>query len=738
LLDIQPDPVCGERFTLKRRVIRDPISEEGHYHNGVWSVSGKSSKKSGGNRKQTKSSPARRKVEGTAAASPDNRRLGLMVLGVVVAIAAISLIWRMNSDRKVDEEVKVSSSGPVPPAPAVPGELLIDYPANGTMFPPEISAPTFRWTDTDRETDRWLIEVRFDGEEDKPFRRVVETSDWKPPLDQWEAMKLQSVEQPATISVSGYHHSNEDEVITSDTVDILTSVDEVGAPIFYREVNMPFSEAVRDPAAHIRWLFGEVSSSEKPKVVLEKMPVCGNCHSFSKEADYLGMDVDFASDKGSYSICPVNEKMLLARENIISWADYRKEDGKKTFGLLAQISPDGRYVVGTVKDLSVFLALDDNLAFSQLFFPIQGILCVYDSQTGEFEALPGADDPEYVQSNPTWSPDGSHIVFARSKAHTASETRENELGLSRPEEAAAFLSGEEKFLFDLYRIPFNEGKGGVAEPLPGASQNGKSNYFAKYSPDGKWIVFCQAESFMLLQPDSELFIVPAEGGEARRMECNTSRMNSWHSWSPNNRWLVFSSKAHSIYTQLFLTHIDEQGRSTPPVVLSHFTASDRAANIPEFVNTGIDAIERINFDSEFFRDALHINAGDKLAGQGQFDLAIEEFKKAIVANPDNIYAYRAWALVLRQRSEFDEAEGHLREALRRAPDDRYVHWQLGQILAIQSKQEEAERHLRYTIEIDPGFMPPYRDLGYLLIEIGRNEEGQAYLREAERFQEAFE
>ena len=65
---------------------------------------------------------------------------------------------------------------------------------------------------------------------------------------------------------------------------------------------------------------------------------------------------------------------------------------------------------------------------------------------------------------------------------------------------------------------------------------------------------------MLLQPDSELYIMPAAGGEARRLECNTARMNSWHSWSPNGKWLVFSSKANSPYTQLFLTHIDEQGQ----------------------------------------------------------------------------------------------------------------------------------------------------------------------------------
>ena len=61
-------------------------------------------------------------------------------------------------------------------------------------------------------------------------------------------------------------------------------------------------------------------------------------------------------------------------------------------------------------------------------------------------------------------------------------------------------------------MPFNSGKGGKAEPLAGATENGMSNFFARYSPDGRWIVFCQAASFMLLQPDSRLYIMPAGGG----------------------------------------------------------------------------------------------------------------------------------------------------------------------------------------------------------------------------------
>jgi len=600
--------------------------------------------------------------------------------------------------------------------------MAVAYPLDGTLFPPEIPSPTFHWQDSDPRCDLWLVSIEFaDGAGRLNF--FAEQPRWKPELAVWEDIKTRSLEKQATVTIVGVNHRRPSNVLSTGRVTIKTSADKVGAPLFYREVNLPFVEAVRDPS-NIRWRFGSISSVEPPPVILTGLPVCGNCHSFSADGRVLGMDIDYANDKGSYAVTPVHEQITLDRNVIITWSDYKRKEQEPTYGLLSQVSPDGRFVVSTVKDESVFVP-KPGLEFSQLFFPVKGILCIYDRQTGSFQSLPGADDPKLVQSNPTWSPDGKYIVFAATQAYQLKRAGGDRSVLLSPEECSEFLKDGKPFKFDLYRIPFNDGQGGKAEPIAGASFNGMSNYFAKFSPDGKWIVFCKAKNYMLLQPDSEMYIIPAEGGEPRRLRANTTRMNSWHSFSPNGKWLVFSGKPDSAYTQLFLTHIDEQGESTPPVVLDNLTSPGRAANIPEFVNTSTVAIRQIK--EKFVDDLSYARAAWEYLKANDYQNAERLCRKALEINPKSADALYYMGLALCGSKQYDDAIKYMSQAVTLSPGKSEIRTNLGAAFAAKGSLDEAVDHLRKALEIDSNDVSAQTNLGVILLRLGDKQGAMQHL-----------
>lgn len=378
----------------------------------------------------------------------------------------------------------------------------------------------------------------------------------------------------------------------------------------------------------------------------------------------------------------------------------------------------------------------------------------YSKATGKLNTLPGADDPNFVQASAFWSPDGKFLVFSRAPAK---EPYHEGQGVAQ----VANSPDETQIQYDLYRIPFNGGKGGTAEKLAGASENGTSNDFPKVSPDGRWIVFVRNKNGLLMRPDSELFIVPSEGGVARRLDCNLPRMNSWHTFSPNGRWLAFSSKGRRLYTELYLTHIDSEGHDTPAIRVENATAANRAVNIPEFVNIPPDGLLAMNAPAtEFYR--LTDVAGDlsrkgdyagaavewkkavdleddgkaqyhlayALDKQGQLDEAIAHYRKSIELDPNNSPAYAGMAFALARSGNLTESIAASNKSLELNPKDPLTESNLAATLIQSGHTDEALEHIRKTLELDPDFADAHNMLGIILARAGRLDEAVDHLQKA--------
>jgi Flp pilus assembly protein TadD len=255
-----------------------------------------------------------------------------------------------------------------------------------------------------------------------------------------------------------------------------------------------------------------------------------------------------------------------------------------------------------------------------------------------------------------------------------------------------------------------------------------SNSFPKVSPDGKWIVFVQARNGQLMRPDGKLYIVPSTGGEARLMKCNTPLMNSWHSFSPNGRWMVFSSKNRSPYTQMYLTHIDEDGKDTPPILIENTTASNRAVNIPEFVNVPYESFQKLDAPvTEYYR---LLDTGEDLLAKRQYDGAIANLRKAVAAQPDEAVAMNSLGVALARSGRGAEALEQYRRVVALSPDFPDGHGNLGAGLLASGRLDEAIPELAKALALNPKYAEAHSNLGTALAQKERLAEAIPHLRTA--------
>ena len=461
----------------------------------------------------------------------------------------------------------------------------VAYPYEGTLFPPDLRSPEFRW---EGAAAKWEVRLTVAGST-RAFSASVRENRWTPPEPVWEEFKRLSGNRAAVFEVAA---ANAKPDTAPARVGFSISKDPVGAPLFYRAGPPGPGFPEEHQYVDVKWRLAWLSSYEPPVTVMENQPRCFNCHAVSANGRTIGFEFNVdEKDKASYFFMrDPGRSVPVAPEQLFSWNGYRPGEKISPFqGNGSAISPDGRVIMTSGKGLTL---LHSNCSdMMQYTYIMRGVLTYRTIDDPKLRVLPGGDDEKFMHAPTSWSPDGKYVYFFGGPL--------TEQLLKMGEEKAAGTYKEDPrqlgwreldkmypFLHNVYRIPFAGGKGGRMEPLRGASGNGMSNYFPRVSPDGRWVAFTRsANGSMLIREDSDLYLVPAAGGKERKLKGNGPKADSWHSWSPNGRWLAFASKSYGTRTDIVLTHIDENGEDSPPVVLTHLRErSGLSLNLPEFFN----------------------------------------------------------------------------------------------------------------------------------------------------------
>lgn len=435
--------------------------------------------------------------------------------------------------------------------------LKIIRPYDGASFPHNLAPPEIRWEDS--VDNIWMVSITFPGE-NQPLRAISKEKRWRFSEESWGLICARLKGKSFSIEVRGCQVKGKQRVTDSvyvDRVRVRISEYPVDPVIVYRLVS-PLFHACKTPDVWYR----RSGTFKKGLFLPGKDLYCTNCHVFPK-----GPGV---GERGAQMAIAVRDQLHpRSRRRILGLYDFKTKEGRtlNINSFFMGWSPDGAKVAVTHGG-RVLVRAPITLETQQFFVQVADIYIV-DTSNFAVKPLPGASEVKYMENFPTWSTDGKTIIF------------------SRAEEIPATAVGVPGRKFDLYRIPYNDGEGGKPTPIKGASLNDKSNFAARYSPDGCWVVFNQAENASLVEPTADLYILAAndENASPRKLECNADNaMDSHHSWSSNSRWLLFVTKRDDgIFARIYLTEIDAQGRASPPVALPLAEEPMMCFNVAEFL-----------------------------------------------------------------------------------------------------------------------------------------------------------
>ena len=294
---------------------------------------------------------------------------------------------------------------------------------------------------------------------------------------------------------------------------------------------------------------------------------CLNCHSYNN----TGKTGDFMIHmRGSLGGTYFYNDGNLKKVNL-------KPKELKNGAVYPRWHPSGKFVAYSSNKIvqQFHSALNKKVEVSDL----ESSLALYDIDRNEIMEISLPEKEKYMDTYPEWSPDGGYLYFCRAPA-------------------VGEVFSYDSVRYDLYRVSFNQEtrETGPVELIYNASAIGKSVSFPRVSPEGYNIVITLHNYgvFPIWHKEADLVSIDLRTLKATTMALNSSSTDSYHSWSSNSRWLVFSSKRiDGLTARFFISYIDSEGKASKPFIMPQkdpdfYDRFLKSYNVPEFSTFEVD------------------------------------------------------------------------------------------------------------------------------------------------------
>ena len=442
----------------------------------------------------------------------------------------------------------VSCSGPLNPGIVRDGELFPDY--RDIVIPPGIAPLNFCVGGADKVVA--VFESGYGKLELKARGSLVRI----PPAE-WEILDKAGAEIKVTVR---FEKEGKEYVMEPFTWTV--SEDEIDPCIAYRLIE-PGYELWKELGIYQR----ELRSYRQSAIITNRQTGknCMNCHSFRDRDPGRFLFHMRGVDGATYVILDDRiEKLNTKTDSTVSALVY------------PSWHPSGKYVAFSVNNTKQ--AFHTNSPDRIEVFDYSSDVVVYDVENHQVLSSPKLKSDDSFETFPTFTPDGKMLIFCSA-------------------ERKDMPYDYDKVRYNICSTGFDAATGtfgASVDTLFNAGDIGKSASFPRVSPNGKFLLFTLSDfgNFSIWHKSADLWIMDMGTGESWPLDgANSDDVDSYHSWSGNSRWIVFSSRRmDGLYTRPYFAHIDPEGHSSKAFCLpqdnpgTFYQDLMKSYNIPEFVS----------------------------------------------------------------------------------------------------------------------------------------------------------